>query len=170
METFLAIFLSSSVGYGFWRFLYEYEWKMIVIFFESFLPFYILGLAKSVIWCHWDNLKIKNMLSLGKSNRNWRNMWRKKYAILVCFLNIFILWILCFDIIIKRESLQQGIEKMYNPFQPYINPMMFYNFPFSHHAFNYQLISNQTKISSNFVLVENKNNQPKAQFQDEKSQ
>lgn len=59
---------------------------------------------------------------------------------------------------------------MYNPFQPYMNSMMFYNFPYSHHAFNYQLISNQTKISSNFVLVENQNNQPKAQFQDEKNQ
>ena len=48
--------------------------------------------------------------------------------------------------------------------------LMFYHLPYNQPFFNYQLFPNQTKISSNFVLIENENKQPRTLLQDEKAQ
>lgn len=59
---------------------------------------------------------------------------------------------------------------MFNPYHSYLESLMFYHLNCPQPFFNYQSIQNPTKISSNFVLVENTKNQHPRVFQDEKGQ
>ena len=59
---------------------------------------------------------------------------------------------------------------MFNPYQSYMESLMLYHLHYQQPFFNYQSIQNQTKISSNFVLVENTKNQHPTILQDEKAQ
>ena len=58
---------------------------------------------------------------------------------------------------------------MFDPYHSYLQSLMFYHLNLQRPFFNYQPIQNQTKITSNFVLVEKAKNHPSI-FQDGKAQ
>jgi hypothetical protein len=58
---------------------------------------------------------------------------------------------------------------MFDPYHSYLQSLIFYHLNLQQPFFNYQPIENQTKITSNFVLVQKAKNYPRI-FQDKKTQ